>query len=231
MQMRSVGTLPLVLNATFRLITKEMNTTVNLSNAIFKPFVVFIVLCAIVLVSCDDDDPEKEDAPELITKVTLTFTPTGGGDPVVATATDPDGEGVQDMETDGPINLAANTTYTLTIGLTNELATPGTEAYNVTEEVRDDDDDHLFFFSWTENFFSDPAGNGNVDNRSDPVNYEDFDEDGLPLGLTTSWTTGDGASGTFRIILKHQPDLKTASSSSSVGETDLDIEFEINAVE
>lgn len=231
MQMRSVGTLPLVLNATFRLITKEMNTTVNLSNAIFKPFVVFIVLCAIVLVSCDDDDPEKEDAPELITKVTLTFTPTGGGDPVVATATDPDGEGVQDMETDGPINLAANTTYTLTIGLTNELATPGTEAYNVTEEVRDDDDDHLFFFSWTESFFSDPAGNGNVDNRTDPVNYEDFDEDGLPLGLTTSWTTGDGASGTFRIILKHQPDLKTASSSSSVGETDLDIEFEINAVE
>lgn len=231
MQMRSVGTLPLVLNATFRLITKEMNTTVNFSNAIFKPVVAFIVLFAIVLVSCDDDDPEKEDAPELITKVTLTFTPTGGGDPVVATATDPDGEGVQDMETDGPINLAANTTYTLTIGLTNELATPGTEAYNVTEEVRDDDDDHLFFFSWTESFFSDPAGNGNVDNRSDPVNYEDFDEDGLPLGLTTSWTTGDGASGTFRIILKHQPDLKTASSSSSVGETDLDIEFEINAVE
>lgn len=231
MQMRSVGTLPLVLNATFRLITKEMNTTVNFSNAIFKPVVAFIVLFAIVLVSCDDDDPEKEDAPELITKVTLTFTPTGGGDPVVATATDPDGEGVQDMETDGPINLAANTTYTLTIGLTNELATPGTEAYNVTEEVRDDDDDHLFFFSWTESFFSDPAGNGNVDNRTDPVNYEDFDEDGLPLGLTTSWTTGDGASGTFRIILKHQPDLKTASSSSSVGETDLDIEFEINAVE
>jgi len=66
-----------------------------------------------------------------------------------------------------------------------------------------------------------------VDSRGDAVNYEDEDRNGLPVGLLTRWTTGANASGMFRIVLKHQPELKTASSSSSIGETDLDIEFDI----
>ena len=88
---------------------------------------------------------------------------------------------------------------------------------------------HLFFFGWTNNVFSDPSGNGNIDARFDNVNYEDEDVNGLPIGLTTSWTTTDVAStGTFQIVLKHQPDLKSEESSSSIGETDLDIPFTIN---
>jgi hypothetical protein len=60
------------------------------------------------------------------------------------------------------------------------------------------------------------------------VNYEDEDANGLPLGLETSWTTGAASSGKFRVMLKHQPALKTTSSTSSTGETDLDTEFTIN---
>jgi hypothetical protein len=179
------------------------------------------------LSSCDDDEPTKEDTPELITKATLTFTPTDGA-PVIVTATDPDGEGVQDIIVDDAINLEAAKNYTLTIQLINELAAPSDPEYNITEEVEEEGDEHMFFFSWTNNVFGDPTGNGNIDNRSDNVNYEDEDSGGLPLGLETSWTTAAASSGKFRVLLKHQPDLKTATSGSADGETDLDIEFDIN---
>lgn len=181
-----------------------------------------------VISSCDDDDPKKEDTPELITKATLTFTPSGGGVPVVVGAADPDGEGIQNIAVDGPINLGAAKSYTLTIQLINELAQPTDPGYNITEEVEEESDEHMFFFSWTNNVFNDPSGNGNVDNRNDDVNYEDEDGNALPLGLETFWTTAAASSGKFRVLLKHQPELKSASSTSSTGETDLDIEFTIN---
>jgi hypothetical protein len=180
------------------------------------------------LSGCDDDDPAKEDVPELITKATLTFTPVGGGSAVVVTATDPDGEGVQDIKVDGPINLEAAKSYSLSIALINGLADPSDPQYNITDEVEEEGDEHMFFFSWTNNVFSSPAGNGNIDNRADEVNYEDEDGNGLPLGLTTSWTTASTSSGNFRIILKHQPEIKSATSDSNTGETDLDITFTVN---
>ena len=182
-----------------------------------------------VVTSCDPDDPQKEDVPELITKVTLTFTPTGGGIPVVISATDPDGMGIKPIEVDGAINLATNTSYSLSVVMVNQLADPSDPLYNVTDEVQEEGDEHLFFFGWTNNLFSHPSGNGNIDSRVDEVNYEDVDVNGLPIGLTTSWTTTDvAATGIIQIVLKHQPDLKSETSSSEVGETDLDIPFTVN---
>lgn len=188
-----------------------------------------VLTFAAMFSGCNDDDPKKEDTPELITKVTLTFTPAAGGAAVVVTATDPDGEGLQDIAADGPINLVKGTSYTLAIGLINGLAAPTDPEYNITEEVEEEGDEHMFFFAWTNNVFSNPAGNGNVDNRADAVNYNDEDGDGLPLGLSTDWTAAAAsASGTFRIILKHQPDLKSDISDSTTGDTDVDISFIIN---
>lgn len=206
-----------------------MKTNRGMNFRFFKLMSATLAIASLSVISgCDDDDPKKEDTPELITKATLTFTPSAGGTPVVVTATDPDGEGVQNIAVDGPINLAAAKSYTLSIQLINELAAPTDAEYNITEEVEEEGDEHMFFFSWTNNVFNDPTGNGNVDNRNDDVNYDDEDANGLPLGLATSWTTAAASSGKFRVILKHQPDLKNATSTSSTGETDLDIEFSIN---
>ncbi|HNR74399.1 MAG TPA: hypothetical protein PKH83_05565 [Cyclobacteriaceae bacterium] len=188
----------------------------------------FSFFIALFLSGCENDDPAREDTPELITQVTLTFTPPGSS-PITVTATDPDGEGIQDLIVDGPINLAKNTTYTLTLELINGLANPADPAYNITEEVEEESDEHLFFFAWTNNTFSDPAGDGNIDNRSDAVNYNDTDANGLPVGLSTTWTTTDvSASGTFRVILKHQPNLKSATSTATMGESDVDLTFTLN---
>lgn len=178
------------------------------------------------LTGCDDDEPApppEENEEEIITDVTLTFTPAGGGTAVTATAQDPDGEGPQDLEITQDIVLAANTTYTLTMDLENSI-----EGESITEEVEEEADEHMFFFEFTDGLFSDPTGNGNADNRTDPLNYNDQDDDGFPLGLSTEWQTGDAAMGAFTVILKHQPDgIKSASSSADDGETDLNLTWDI----
>lgn len=193
----------------------------------------FLMLSFSLFEGCKKDDPKPEDVPELITKATLTFTPNGGGTAVVVTATDPDGEGVQDISVDGPINLAANKTYVLTLSLINSLAATTAPEYNVTDEVEEEGDEHMFFFSWTNDAFSNPAGNGNVDNRNDAINYtggaNSKDANNRPLGLSTTWTSAvSAASGSFRVLLKHQPNLKSDSSDSNTGETDLDLTFTLN---
>jgi hypothetical protein len=212
----------------------NMKNSESKSNAFRLLSTIFTISCLGFLISCSEDDPKKEDTPELITKATLTFTPDGGGTTVVVTATDPDGEGVQDITVDGPINLDVNKTYVLTIDLINELADPSDPEYDITAEVEEEGDEHMFFFSWTNDVFSDPTGNGNIDTRNDPVNYtggsNSKDANNRPLGLTTTWASAAStASGTFRVLLKHQPGLKSDTSDSNTGETDLDITFTINA--
>jgi hypothetical protein len=188
-----------------------------------------VCVLTLLITSCDNNDPVKEDTPELITRATLTFKPVDGGAAVVVTATDPDGEGVQNIAVDSPINLGLSKSYTLDITLINGLADPASAAYDVTSEVREESHEHQFYFSWTNNVFSTPAGDGNVDNRSDAIGYDDKDVNNLPIGLETTWTTSTSpASGKFRVLLKHQPDLKSATSTSADGESDLDVEFVIN---
>ena len=191
------------------------------------------VLAALVFTGCDDD-PAKENVPELITQITLTFTPTGGGSAVTVTATDPDGDGPQDLEVDGPINLAKNTTYTLSLELVNGLLDPGDDGYDITEEIEEEGDEHQFFFRFSDGVFASPTGTGNIkDNPSTVVgtiNYADEDANGRPIGLTTSWTTADVtvSDKSFRLMLKHQPGTKSATSTSLDGETDVDITFVLN---
>jgi hypothetical protein len=199
----------------------------------YHSFAAISILAITLLASCEGEDPKKEDVPEMVTKVTLTFT-APGATPIVVSAVDPDGEGVKDIAPDGPINLAKGTTYVMSIGLINALAEPTSDAYNVTTEVEEEGDEHMFFFGWTGDAFSNPAGDGNIDVRNDPVRYEgkenSKDDNGLPLGITTTWTTAAiGAEGaSLRIMLKHQPGLKTATSDSKTGETDVDVSFTLN---
>lgn len=207
-----------------------------ISNSITKLFSVFILTLAFSLSGCEKDDPQKEDTPELITKATLIFTPSDGSAAVTVSATDPDGEGVKPIAVDGGINLERNKTYVMKIELINGLAQPTDPAYDISEEVEEEGDEHQFYFAWTNNVFSNPTGNGNIDNPNDPVNYtggtNSLDTNGRPLGLTTTWTAANPPSGTlagtFRLLLKHQPDLKSSTSDSNTGETDLDLTFNIS---
>lgn len=187
----------------------------------------------IVFTGCDDDDdaaPAPENELEVITDVKLIFTPQGGGTPVEVTAKDPDGEGVQEFEVSGSITLTAGTTYTLTYEILNALDPDDVE--DIGEEIAEEDDEHQFFFAFTDGAFTSPTGNGNIDGNTtgtEAINYNDTDGNGNPLGLNTTWTVGAATTGAnFTVRLQHQPDVKTATSGATDGETDFNLSFELN---
>ena len=195
---------------------------------IFKlNYLLYAVLTLFIFTACEEDEaaPEEENEVEVFTDVKLVFTPTGGGAAVEAAAQDPDGAGVQELQVLGAINLAANTSYTLTMVIENCLESP-CELMN--EEIEEEDDEHQFFFAFTNDSFTSPAGNGNIDSASDPINYNDSDGNGNSLGLNTSWTTGSASSGTFTVQLQHQPDVKTATSGATDGDTDFALTFNLD---
>ena len=195
---------------------------------IFKlNYLLYAFLTLFIFTACEEDEaaPEEENEVEVFTDVKLVFTPTGGGAAVEAAAQDPDGAGVQELQVLGAINLAANTSYTLTMVIENCLESP-CELMN--EEIEEEDDEHQFFFAFTNDAFTSPAGNGNIDSASDPINYNDSDGNGNSLGLNTSWTTGSASTGTFTVQLQHQPDVKTATSGSTDGDTDFALTFNLN---
>ena len=190
-------------------------------------YLLYVVLTLFIFTACEEDEaaPEEENEMEVFTDVKLVFTPAGGGAAVEAAAQDPDGAGVQELQVLGAINLAANTSYTLTMVIENCLESP-CELMN--EEIEEEDDEHQFFFAFTNDAFTSPAGNGNIDSASDPINYNDSDSNGHSLGLNTSWTTGSASTGTFTVQLQHQPDVKTATSGATDGDTDFALTFNLN---
>lgn len=194
---------------------------------IFKlNILLYSLLSLVIFTACEDDDvvPEEEEEMEVITDVTLIFTSDAGA-VVTASAQDPDGEGVQELVVLDEIQLQAGTNYTLTFDIMNNLETPGE---SIGEEIAEEDDEHQIFFAWTEGAFSNPTGNGNIDNASDPVNYNDADGNGNPLGLNTSWTAGDPTTAaSFTVRLQHQPDVKTSTSGANDGDTDFELEFRL----
>ena len=188
-----------------------------------------ILFSVITIIGCSTDDdvaPEEENEVEVFTDVTLIFTnTTDNSDVVRASAQDPDGTGIQELQILDAITLAADTEYTLTYEILNALDPSDVE--NIGDEILEEDNEHQFFFSFTENVFSDPTGNGNIDATADPINYNDADENGNPVGLSSAWTTAGTASseGSFTVRLQHQPDVKTATSGSNDGDTDFELTF------
>ncbi|MBD0402450.1 GTP cyclohydrolase [Flammeovirga sp. EKP202] len=202
----------------------------NTINLFKKYSLVGLLASGCLFTSCDSDDvvPEIENELEVITDVKLIFTNTADDtDVVTATAQDPDGPGLEDLVIKDAINLGAGKTYTLTYEIMNKLEEPGED---IGEEILDEDDEHQFFFGFTEDAFSNPTGNGNIDNASDDINYEDEDDNGNPVGLETTWTASatSVSNGEFRVVLKHQPDVKTATSGFNDGDTDFDLKFVLN---
>ena len=188
--------------------------------------VIALLFAAIIIVSCSDDDdaPAIVNELEVITDVTLIFT-SSTGEVIMATAEDPDGEGIANLAVLDTITLSADTDYTLTYSIENALNADDVE--DIGEEILEEDNEHQFFYSFTDGVFTSPMGDGNIDMASDPLNYDDMDENGLPVGLSTSWTTGPATAtaGMFTARLQHQPDLKSGTTGATDGDTDFDLAF------
>lgn len=182
-----------------------------LKQLIFPAFLLGFTL----LVSSCGKDPDPVNEEEVITTLTMTWTPEGSGSPVVFQFRDPDGEGGNaPTVTSGP--LAANTTYTVSLELLNETETP---AENKTQEIRDEGTEHQFFFATTQGITL-------------SFSYDDTDANGAPIGLETTMLTGAAATGKLQVTLRHDLNKGAAGVAqgditNAGGETDIQVEFDL----
>ena len=172
-----------------------------------------MLVLALFLTACNDDDPIIENEEELIT--TLGYTLTSGGETVTLLFQDFDGDGGEAPIITGG-TLTANTNYVGSMQLLNESETP-TE--DITEEIAEEDDDHQFFFE------TDIPGLSFI--------YTDGDSAAQPVGLSSTLSTGNAGSGTITITLRHEPNKSAEGVSdgditNAGGETDIEVTFPVD---
>lgn len=180
-------------------------------------------MSSLILTSCSSDDDGHDDdhdhEEELITTVIYTLTDNNAdvddNSSITLTFTDLDGEGGEDGNYAVSETLLSNTTYTGTLQLLNATEDP---AEDITEEVEDEADEHEFFFSST---ISDLT-----------ISKDDNDEDGNPVGIESTLTTGNAGTGTLTIILKHEPTKPNDGTSAGAGgSTDVQVTFDITVAD
>ncbi|MBT8177984.1 MAG: type 1 periplasmic binding fold superfamily protein [Eudoraea sp.] len=163
-------------------------------------------LITLFFVSCSDDNdiPDPVNEEELITTMTVTLTPLGGGD-IILESQDLDGDGPNApvITVSGP--LSANSTYSGTVELLNETENP---AEDITEEVGEEADEHQFFYV--------------VSGAVSGVTYTDQDGNGNPVGITFELTTSDAGAATLNVTLRHEPKKPNDGTLADAGgETDI----------
>lgn len=183
--------------------------------AICKPFTHAAICLALGVIACGDvENPRHDNENEVITTVVLTFTPSGGGTPVVATFNDPDGDG-GDAPSVEAIALDPSTTYATTVTFLNALEDP---AEDITEEIAAEPEEHQVFFTG-----SAVRGPATGDNPAAVLEhaYDDADANGDPIGLTNTVHTIASGTGELTLTLRHLPavngtPVKTAELAATV---------------
>ncbi|MEX0288677.1 MAG: type 1 periplasmic binding fold superfamily protein [Flavobacteriaceae bacterium] len=168
---------------------------------------------SVLVYSCSDDDspPAPVDEEEVITTMTVTLTPQGGGTAITLQSRDLDGDGPNAPDITVSGNLSANTTYDGSIELLNETESP---AEDVTEEIEAEDEEHQFFFS--------------VSGSLATTGYSDQDADGNPVGLQFTLVTGAAGSGALGVTLRHEPKKPNDGTLTDAGgETDITQTFNV----
>lgn len=176
-----------------------------------------LVLASIIILaaSCSDEDPIVVNEEELITTVTITLTPQGGGDIITLKSIDLDGDGPNEPEIVVSGNLSANTVYSGVTAVLNETEDP---AEDITIEVKEEGIDHQFFYAFKNGLAS--------------ASYSDTDENGNPIGIEFILTTANAGSEVLTVTLIHEPNkngnnVVAGDSTNANGETDVEASFPI----
>jgi len=184
-----------------------------------KIIIAGILLTAAVACKKSKDDvatPVNPNETELITTVKLFVYPTNNTSAVsIFTFRDLDGDGGKAPVID-TIRLQENTEYHLQVLVLDETKNP---VDTTSKEILSEKNVHEFFYTQLGNYVL-------------ITTYLDFDDHNVPLGLNMKVNTGTAfaeKTNKLKVVLKHQPGLKPTSGKgdSSLGETDIDIEFPI----
>lgn len=172
------------------------------------------VFLAFILFSCSNDDsPSPVNEEEVITTVTVTLV--NGSNTIILKSQDLDGNGPNSPVVTVSGNLDANSTYLGTIEFLNELQNP---AEDITLEIKEEGVDHQIFYQ--------------LANSLGSFSYDDLDDNGDPIGIEFTLSTGNAGSGTLTVTLRHEPNKDASGVSSgditnAGGSTDAQINFPI----
>jgi hypothetical protein len=189
------------------------------NNTTMKNTIIALYIIAgigLTITGCKKDD-DLVDVPqpvvneqEIITSLFLQLTDSATNTPFDTVAfRDLDGDGANAPIQWDTVRLNANTTYLMSVLLLNEIPNP---ADTISNEVAEEANDHQFFF--------------NIAGVSLTHTYLDQDTNTppLPLGLVNKIRTGAAGTGTFQVVLKHQPGIKDGQQTT--GDSDVDVTFQ-----
>ena len=155
----------------------------------WKPVLFVTLFGSLVLGGCKKDKTTpEENEEEVITTLQLQITPVSGGTPLTFSYRDIDGPGGNAPVVDA-IELAPNMAYDVSLKVLNESVSP---AEDITTEIEEESNAHRFYFT--------PSAGSNI-----AVSALSTDAAGIPVGLTSRWTTTAAAAGTIGITLRHYP--------------------------
>lgn len=177
-----------------------------------------LALSLLFISACDDPSGPVANEQELITEVTLTLTPVGGGSSITTTIEDPDGPGLSPPGAQtAPIALAPGATYNGTVEFWDRSDSLDPE--NITEEVEEEGGTHRVFYTL--------SGMSGV---TIPDSSLDQDGDGAPLGLAFQVVVDAAASGTgsIQVVLSHYDEQQKGDGSQPSNETDTDVTFAVS---
>jgi hypothetical protein len=169
----------------------------------------------LALSACGDSSTAPGGESEVISRVTLTLTPPGGGTALTAYIDDPDGNGPTAPGAQvGTLTLARGATYTGVIKFENRLVNP---VEDITTEVRAEANEHRVFYT---------ASSTGV-----TITTTDVDGQNRPLGVNFTKAVAANAAtgaGTVRVVLCHYDEVpKVGSATSCTGETDINVTFNV----
>ncbi len=134
------------------------------------------------------------------------------------------------------LNLKANAKYNAKIVMLDTTQTP---TFVVSDEIKDRENYHLFFFQPTPisaanqvTGTTSPYIPGTVPSASGPYlnlavvrTDHDTNSPSLQVGLTDTFTTGAASTGNLEVVLRHQPNAKNGTYAP--GSSDLDVNFKV----
>nr|WP_299067822.1 type 1 periplasmic binding fold superfamily protein [uncultured Allomuricauda sp.] len=189
-------------------------------------FLFSTIVAGALFMSCSNDDeaPDDVNEEEVITTMTITLVPEGGGTTITLQTQDLDGDGPEEPDVTISGNLSENTTYNGSIVLLNETEDPAEE---VNEEVEGEAAEHQFFFEVGIGLNMSTAY---ADDESDYVSAETGENFTTtnPVGLVFTATTTDAGTGTFTVTLRHEPTKPNDGTTGDAGgETDITETFDL----
>lgn len=173
------------------------------------------IALAALSTACGDSSTAPGGETEVISRVSLTVTPTGGGASQTIYIDDPDGNGPTAPSAQvGTMTLTRGVTYSGTVKFENRLVNP---VEDITAEVLAEPNEHRVFYT--------------VSSTGVTITTMDVDSQNRPLGVAfTKQVAANAAAGagTIGVVLCHYDDApKVGSATSCTGETDINVTFNV----